>query len=164
MTKKIDVFSWMEVQTNEEITLHGRDVRLQGSGDFAVFAEILGHEVCIGFGSWHDCIIAEGASVRIEAPEGVRVFQHVPRETAVSVADSEVFTNADRLVVESGAMLEVKRAVRQLEIARIEMIRLAREGVAEERRAWHAERRALAESRAPAVEEQQPAPEGAPDE
>lgn len=119
---KFDPFSWDEVKTNEETTFGKGTLRLRLSAPAALYVQAQGVEALAGYGAAFDVEVSEDVIFRVEAPKGVRAFREVPQPTSFQPI-GEVFTNIDRMVQESGAVAEVTRARRQLEIERREMLR-----------------------------------------
>lgn len=129
---KFDVFSWNEVPTNEATFFGKGHLRLRLSAPAPLFLEAQGVEALAGVSEVFDLDLEEEVSFRIQAPEGVRAFLHVPEPTSVE-ASGEVFTNIDRMPHESGMVAEVTRARRQLELERRAMLREIREEAAIQR-------------------------------
>lgn len=129
---KFDPFSWQEVKPNEKIEFGKGVLRLRCSAPAPLYIEADGFEVLAGIGATFDLELAQEVTFHVDAPEGVRVFYHRPVQTTFA-AEGEVFTNIDRMPDESGSVMEVRRALRQLELERraaLREIRQAREAVA----------------------------------
>lgn len=148
---KFDPFAWQEVANYEEIHVGKGRVQLRCSAPCALFVEAQGYEALVGFGASFDVEVSEEMIFRAEGPKGLRVF-HLAAKGTVLKAKGEVFTNIDRMPDESGNVLEVRRALRQLEIERRSALREIR-----------AERDALRAERARPEQEAEPEaePEGA---
>lgn len=141
---KFDPFVWSEVKSNEEIEVEKGWLRLRASAPGALYVQAQGVEALVGLGASFDVEVSEALMARFEAPKATRVFLHRPDATSF-VASGEVFTNIDRMPDESGSVVEVKRALRQLELERRAVLRDIR-----------AERDELAAERAAAVPKRQP--------
>lgn len=135
---KFDPFNWNEVKPNEKVFAGQGLLRVRCSAPSPLYIEAQGVEALCGVGTAFEVETSEAVSFRVDAPKGVRVFVHSPEVTSI-VAAGEVFTNIDRMPDESGNLLEVRRALRQLEIERRAVLREIR-----------AERAAFDASRAPA--------------
>lgn len=113
----------------------------------------VGVEALYGVGTAFDVEVAQEVTWRVYAVSGnadVRVFVYSPPFTSF-VAAGETFTNIDRMVNESGNLLEVKKAIRLFEINQ----RAALSEIKAERAAFRAERaRAAAEADDEADEEE----------
>lgn len=118
---KFDIFSWNEVPPNAQTQSPKGILRVLCSEESPLYLEAEGVEVLAGVGTSFDLDLSEAVTWRIEAPEGVRVFVYSPPLTT-SQPDDEVYTNIDRMPHESGAMAEVARATRMLEIQRRSMM------------------------------------------
>lgn len=114
---KFDVFSWNEVKPNEKIQAPKGWLRVRSSVPAPLYIEAEGFEALAGVSSSFDLEISEAATFRLDAPPGVRVFYHRTSGTTYEHS-GEVFTNIDRMPDESGTVLEVRRALRELEIQR----------------------------------------------
>lgn len=143
---KFDPFAWKEEKPNEIKVKPGR-VLLRLSAPCAVYCSAHGVESLLGHGAEISAEMATKATLSVSGPEGVRVFRHVP-DRSVSEDKSETFANPDRMTQESGTLLEVRRAMRDLEIQRKSILRELRE--------------AGQAAKKPAPEPE-PAPEGVPE-
>lgn len=129
---KFDPFSWQEVKPNEKIYFGKGVLRLRCSAPAPLYVEAKGFEVLAGIGATFDLELAQDVTFHVDAPEGVRVFYHCPVQTTFA-PEGEVFTNIDRMPDESGSVMEVRRALRELELQRravLRDIRQAREALA----------------------------------
>ncbi|VDC31836.1 hypothetical protein [Pseudogemmobacter humi] len=122
---KFDPFSWNEVKTNEKISIKKGWLRLRLSAPCPLYVEAEGCEALVGVETSFDVELSEAVSFCVAAPKGVRAFLHVPPGT-VFEPQGEVYTNIDRMPDESGNVLEVRRAMRQLELERRAMLRSIR--------------------------------------
>lgn len=139
---KFDPLNWQEEKPNAEIQAPKGKLRLRLSQAAPVFVSVEGFEALAGVGTTFDLEVSEAVTFRVEASKSCRVFRQVAFGTTVRVDADEVFTNADRMPFESGALAEVTRARRMLEIERREMMREMR---AEHARTKAAIRRARGE-------------------
>lgn len=119
---KFDPFCWNEVKTNEKVATGKGWLRLRLSAPAALYIEAEGYEALYGYCAAFDVETSEEVTFRIEALKGVRAFQYRPPLT-VTAPVGETFTNIDRMPVESGAMEEVTRARRMLEMERRAFLR-----------------------------------------
>lgn len=119
---KFDIFSWQEVQPNEENQARKGILRVRASAPVALYVQAEGYEVLAGVGLSHEVDLSEAVTWRAEAPEGTRVFWQPPAVTTY-VCDGEVYTNIDRMPHESGQVAEVTRALRMFELQRREALR-----------------------------------------
>lgn len=143
---KFDPFQWHEVKANEEVQVAKGWLRLRCSAEVAAYLSAEGHEALLGLGASFDAEVSEEMTLRVDAPEGARVFLHRPRGSAFE-PDQEVYTNIDRMPSESGNLAEVNRAVRLFEMQRRAALREIR-----------AERDALVAARAAQVVEPEAKP------
>jgi hypothetical protein len=114
---KFNPLDWNEVKPNEEIKAPKGWLRVRLSAPCPLYVKTQGREALAGVGSSFDLEIPQAVTFRAEAPKGVRVFCNAPPVSSV-VFQGEVFTNIDRMVNESGAVAEVTKALRQLELMR----------------------------------------------
>lgn len=119
---KFDLFSWQEVNLNEEIQARKGVLRVQSSATVALYVQAEGYEVLAGVGTSFSVDLSEAVTWRAEGPEGVRVFWQPPALTSF-VCEGEVYTNIDRMPHESGQVAEVTRALRMFELQRREALR-----------------------------------------
>lgn len=119
---KFDLFQWSEGKPNEEIQAEKGWLRVRSSVVGALYVQAEGVETLVGLGSSWDLEVTSAVAWRVETPKAARVFYHAPRN-AVRQTEGEVFTNIDRLPSESGNLLEVRRALRELEFMRRQTLR-----------------------------------------
>jgi len=147
---KIDLFKWQEVDPLKTYEITSGKVHVMCSKDTAVFVAVEGYEILAGVGT---DIRAEMntplINVSFQAPKGARVFIYEPTLTPLT-EHGEIFTNIDRQPMESGSVLEVRKAVRQLALDQMHT-----------RRALRAEREALERERK--AREKPPEPESVPE-
>ena len=147
---KFDVFKWQEIDASSVYEIQSGKVHVMCSKPAAVFATVEGYEVLLGVGTEIKADIAAlSVEIKIQAPSGTRAFVNSPT-VALLVDDGEVFTNIDRQPMESGTMLEIKKAMRQFQIEQMNL-----------RRELRAERHAL--DRAKGVRADETAPDGEPE-
>lgn len=114
---RFDPFAWQEVPTNEEIPFGKGRLRLRLSARAPLYISAQGVQALAGIEETFEVELSEEVTFRVEAPKALRAFMFVPEPTAF-VPVGEVFTNADRKPMESGAMAEVTRAMRVFELER----------------------------------------------
>lgn len=114
---KFDVFAWNEVHNGQEISAAKGKLRLRCSAPAPLYISAHGVEALAGYGTAFEVDLSEAVTFRLDGPKGTRVFQWHP-EPSATVARGEVYTNIDRMVQESGTVMEVRRALRDLEIQR----------------------------------------------
>lgn len=134
---KFDPFVWREVPAGAEFEAPKGVTRVRCSAPGPLFVSVAGVQALFGVGTEFEVELSEDGLAVVSAPKTVRVFVLEPERTAFR-PEGEVFTNIDRLPSESGAVAEVTRALRQLELSRraaIRDIRAAQEEVEAERRA-----------------------------
>lgn len=119
---KFDPVCWNEVNPNEKVQAAKGVLRVRASAPAPLYIEAEGCEALCGVGTAFDVELSEAVTFRLDAPKGVRVFVHRPLATTVHAA-GEVYTNIDRMPDESGSLMEVTRARRQLELERRAMLR-----------------------------------------
>lgn len=118
---KFDPFSWHEVKANEKIQARKGWLRLRCSAEAPLYIEAEGHEVLVGVGTSFDVETSEAVRFTLQAGPEVRVFVHRPLGTSFEPV-GETFTNIDRMVSESGNLLEVKRAMRAFQLEQRAML------------------------------------------
>lgn len=114
---KFNPRDFKEVIPNESHKAEKGVLRVRLSASCPLFVSAQGHEALAGVGTAFDLEISEAVTYRAEAPKGVRMFVTAPPSSARPFS-GEVFTNIDRMADESGSVLEVTRALRQLELMR----------------------------------------------
>lgn len=116
---KFDPFKWDEVKADGKNYCEKGVLRLRCSREVALFVEAQGLEALVGVGTSFEVEVSQAVTWWAE-PVGkpARLFIHVPRNGVVIPQDEVVFTNIDRMVDESGPIMEVRRALRELEISR----------------------------------------------
>lgn len=129
-----DVFKWEEINATESHheSPKGR-LLLRMSQSGAVYVSAQGYEVLAGVGTEIDVTTAEDVTFRIEAPKNTRAFLYRPAAIHTRPM-GEKFTNQDRRPEESGTVLEVKRALRELQLAQRAALREIRQAQAEGRK------------------------------
>ena len=123
---KHDLFNWREVKADEKVQVKRGRVRVRCSREAALFAESEGVESLVGVGTAFDVTLGEAAALTLDGPADVRWFVGDDGGTSVP-SEGEVFTNIDRMAQESGTVLAVKQALRELEIRRRQMLREMRD-------------------------------------
>lgn len=162
---RFDPFCWSEVSLSEAVSSPRGVLRVKCSAPAALYVRCYGVEVLAGYGTAFDLELAEPFSWWLDAPPETRAFIWRPIPTAAE-AEGEVFTNIDRMPQETGHLAEVRRAARQLEFQRRQMMSDIRREAAELRASL-----ARVSPQAPAVVEDEPqgepaesAPDSAPAE
>ena len=118
---KFNPLQWKEVKTNETLQAPKGRLLLRLSTPCPVYVSTEGYQVLLGFASEFDATFSEAVEVEIAAPKGARAFAFEPEGCSFTCL-SETFTNIDRMPNESGALAEVTRARRQLEIEKRQML------------------------------------------
>ncbi len=107
---------WREVKPNETFQAFQGLLRVRCAPGAALFLDCQGVEALVGFDTSFEVEISEEMTAKVTAFEKqTRVFVFVPEQTSV-VDSGEIFTNIDRMPHESGSVLEVRRALRELEL------------------------------------------------
>lgn len=112
---KFDPFAWQEVPANEEVTFGKGRLRLRLSARAPLYVSAQGVESLVGIDENHEVHVSEEVIFRVDGP--VRAFMFVPEPTSFEPT-GEVFTNCDRMPMESGSVAEVTRAMRVFELER----------------------------------------------
>lgn len=130
---KFDPNCWLEVKANEQIEIGKGVLRLRASAPSPLYITTQGgHEILYAVDTAFNVELSEEVSFRLEGAKGTRVFLFKPLPTFCQ-PKGEVFTNIDRMPDESGQMLEVRKALRQLQFERraaLREIRAARDQAA----------------------------------
>lgn len=114
---KFDVTQWRTIENGSRLKIQGR-LRLQGSNTFAVVLEADDEQVIAAhFGPACDIRFSDETTFKVIAAEDTVVSIFLP-DTISFKAEGEVYTNADRKILESGAVAEVKRELRKLALDR----------------------------------------------
>lgn len=121
---KLDLFAWSEVEVGREVSAPAGRLWLKISAPGAVYVSSEGYEVLLGHGVEFDATLREAFTFRVEVPgkTSVRAFVYAPSLPTFE-ASGEVFTNADRMVHESGTVLEVRKAMRAFQLEQRAMLR-----------------------------------------
>lgn len=120
---KFDPFAWKEVPDAQKIQVGKGRVRLHLSEPAALYVHSQGYEALAGYGSSFDLEFAEKVTLSTVAS---RVFVFDPSVRSEK-SKGQVFTNIDRMPDESGNVLEVRRAMRELELTRRSILREIRQ-------------------------------------
>lgn len=110
---KIVPHHWKEVSHGQKYEGPEGLLRLQLSGEAAIFVESEGVEVCATFAS--SASIQVNGSYRFWVSGEVRVFVHAPHIQTFG-CDGPVFTNADNMPVEGHHMAEITRKMREFQL------------------------------------------------
>lgn len=119
---KFDPFIWQEVEADETYESKTGHVRIMCSAPANLYVEAQGVEVLAGFGQEIKIETREVIRFRIEAPKGTRCFVESPPDRSIKVI-GEVFTNLDRMPMESGSVAEVTREMRRFKLEQAGMLR-----------------------------------------
>ena len=122
---RFDPFKFSEVKPNVELESPKGLLHVMCSQPVTVYVSCQGVEAIAGFGQEIRVQIADAFTFRIEGPELTRVFVEDPR-SIYSVPTGEVFTNLDRKPAESGTMLAVQQALRNLKLQERSMLQTMR--------------------------------------
>lgn len=123
---KFDIMKWQEVQANETYDAPKGRLHIMCSKESAVYVSAHGVEVLAGVGTEIDITTAEEVTFTVEGPKGARIFVETPR-SVFHKSDAERFTNDDRRPLESESVLEVRRALRQMQIEQAQILREMRQ-------------------------------------
>lgn len=130
--KTID-FTYTEAKTNEKTPFKGQ-LLLRASAPVALFLFDGKRETLAGYGTEFDVSSPQATAFLIDAGEGVRAFRH-RRETPARKGSGKPYTNEDRRLNESGALLEVRQGLREIALARKGLQQEAETALRELRRA-----------------------------
>ena len=130
---KFDPFAWHEVKPNENYEAPQGRLRVLCSQAAPLYVSAVGVEALSGVGTSHDLEISGPVTFCVDAAPSVRVFVHMPRQH-VHKDEGEVFTNPDRMPLESGTVLEIKRAVREFQLLQAAQLREMRQEAQQLRR------------------------------
>lgn len=124
---KFDPFAWSEVKSDQKTQAESGVLRVRSARPAALYVEAEGVETLVGYGTSWEVVLSCPVSFWVEGGAGfARVFYYSPR-SSVHEHDGEVFTNIDRMSDESGNLLAVRQALRQLEISKRDAMREIRE-------------------------------------
>lgn len=124
---RFDVFNWASVDTGAgHESSRGRLYLRAATDKMAVFVECEGYEALAGYGWQVDVTLSCPFRWRVEVPDGVEVYIFSPR-IEVLEPTGEVFTNIDRKPSESGAVLEVSKALRVFKLEQAHALREIRQ-------------------------------------
>lgn len=122
---KFNPDDWLEVSIGEEVQIPAGRLQVRLSAPGSLYITASGGASLAGTETSFDLEIPQNARALVLAPAGVRVFmlfRQNPELLTSFEAQGEVFTNIDQMPSESGAMAEVLRATRQLELKKREML------------------------------------------
>lgn len=108
---RFDPFSWEELQVSTPYDEKRGRLKLRVSAPSALYVQALGVETLFGYGADFDVTCAHPFSFKVEGPKGARAFAYSPADNHYT-STAEVYTNGDRLPMESGTMAEVRREIR----------------------------------------------------
>lgn len=123
---KFDLFSWQEIEPGTKYeTAKGR-IQIKASKEVALYASAEGVDVLVGVGTSISVEFVQKVDYWVEGPAKTRVFTHAPGKLFHRPV-GEVYTNADRMPDESGAVAEVRKALRAFKLEQREIRREAAE-------------------------------------
>ena len=126
---RFDPFSWKEVTPNVEIEVGKGRLRVRCSAPAPLYVSAQGCEALAGVDTAFDVEVSQAVTLRVDAPDGVRVFVYDPPGSSM-VSAGVTFTNIDRMPDQHSPMNEVRRAMRELEMMRRDVMRDIRTGAA----------------------------------
>lgn len=125
--RKFNPDHWSKIEDGQEIESAAGIVHVRAAQEVSLFVIVDGVEALAGNGKEIKVRIAKPLTFRVE---GGDAFHYTPvREMPVRA--TEVFTNVDRMPHESGAVLEVRKAMRLFELEQREMLKRMRKERAE---------------------------------
>jgi hypothetical protein len=119
---RFDPFVWQELEPAKKYQTAKGALHVKASKPVAVFVAAEGVEALVGTGTDVRATFAENVEYWIEGEDGVRAFVYSPGKHFFRPV-GEVYTNADRMPDESGSVMEVRKAIRQLKLEQREMRR-----------------------------------------
>lgn len=122
---RFNPFEWEEINVEETRAAPKGRLWLRCSQECAVYLTAQGYEVLGEVGREIDLTLSEDVTFRVEAPANARIFLYKPQVQFIEPT-GEVFTNADRMPSESGAMMETRRALRMLQLEQQAVLRQMR--------------------------------------
>lgn len=140
---KFDIFAWSEIEPNLWFNGPAGSLVVKASAPSALFVEQDGFEVCAGHGVAFDLDISGEFRFRLEGPKSARFFYQAGASVAVPSL-GVVYTNADKLPAQSGTYFEVRRALREQQLAQSAMMKEIRAATS----LLRAERKALSRASA----------------
>jgi len=118
---KLDLFSWQEFASGVSVPWSG-PLRLKVSEPSALYLlNADGIEILAGFGASFDLDISGSFEFRVDGKSKARVFVDMPPDGSFRSL-GEIFSNPDRLRHESGALREVRAALRLQQIESAHMM------------------------------------------
>lgn len=116
--RKFSTKDWKEIPHGQAVEIISGRVFVRATSEISLLVEDENGEALAGTGREIDLTFQPGRLVVatvLAHDEGARVFLYEPYRPPVPKADV-VFTNAERTPMESGTMLEIKRAMREFEL------------------------------------------------
>lgn len=123
---RFNPYEWEEINVQEIRAAPKGRLWLRCSEECSVYLTAQGYEVLGAVGREIDLTLSEEVTFLVEAPASARVFLYKPHVQLIH-PEGEVFTNADRMPSESGAMMETRRALRLLQLEQQAVLRQMRE-------------------------------------
>lgn len=110
---RFDITQWAEFDLGDSIPLESGMVHILATNDICVFASNDGvSEILIGKGSEIRKQLKNASFCRCEGPKGTRIFAFWPEIPRIQ-STGDILTNVDRQPMESGSLLEVRKAHRR---------------------------------------------------
>ena len=125
---KFDPLSWQEIKVGTKYETEKGRVHVKATTPLSLFVSIEGVEALVETGTDLRVELAQEMEYWLEGPAKTRCFVHAPGKLYYKPV-GEVFTNADRLPDESGAMQEVRKALRAMKLENREILRNMRENM-----------------------------------
>lgn len=108
---KFDITNWSEANAGENIAFAAGRIIMKASMPAKFYVQALGLEILATVGHEIDIDISMPTAVRVSAPKGCRTFYYDPAPNWMEPS-GDVLTNVERTPLESGAMMEVRKALR----------------------------------------------------
>lgn len=111
-----DATEWGEVSTNKWLECHTGRLEIRTNADSVLFVRQLGVDAIASTGDHHKVRTGTFCEYMVAMPgKDAVAYQHLPTNPVIE-PQGHKFTNLERKPTESGTMLEVKKAVRELQI------------------------------------------------
>lgn len=111
-----DATEWAEVTANKWLGCVTGKLEIRTSGFSVLYIRQLGIEAIASSGYHHKVRVGTECEYMVAIPDkDATVYVHTPTNPAITV-EGEKFTNLERKPAESGTLLEVKKAIRELQM------------------------------------------------
>lgn len=111
-----DATEWAEVTANKWLGCTTGKLEIRTSGFSVLYIRQLGVEAIASSGHHHKVRVGKECEYMVAIPDkDATVYVHTPTNP-VLVVEAEKFTNLERKPQESGTLLEVKKAIRELQL------------------------------------------------